>query len=211
MQRVSWASRTRWCVVFCAIVALTGCATWSEPAPTPATDSAAWQARQAGLQDFSNWTLNGRIASTGLFGFSGRVRWQQAGEGFVIDVAGPFGAGATRLSGDADQVEIRNAEGAWVTDDAEGVLRQAFGWSLPLAGLRQWAIGLPIADQPARIVLNPEGQLLTLEQAGWIVTYEQYTPTPGGPVLPQKLLISNDETRWRLLVDRWQLPGQLQR
>lgn len=192
-------------VVAFTLVSLVGCATWTGPRPAQTGDEAAWQARRAALQTVTHWSLNGRIAATGLFGFSGRVRWQQRGEQFVIDVAGPFGAGATRLSGSADQVEIRNAEGAWVTTDAQGDLQRAYGWTLPLAGLERWALGLPIPGQPARWVLDGNGRLLTLEQAGWTVTYERYTQPVSGPALPQKLLIDNGETRWRLLVDRWQL------
>ncbi len=189
------------------VLAVAGCATWSQPEPAESGDQRAWQARQQVLAALTQWTLQGRIASTGLFGFSGRVRWQQRQDRFVIDVAGPFGAGATRLTGHPGHVEIRNAEGTWVTNDAQGDLQRAYGWTLPLAGLQRWAIGLPIAGEPARITLDAQGQLLTLEQAGWRMTYEQYMPLDAGPTLPHKLLIDNGDTRWRLLVDRWQLAG----
>ncbi|WP_348673297.1 lipoprotein insertase outer membrane protein LolB [uncultured Abyssibacter sp.] len=189
-----------------AVLLLGGCTHWGVQPGEEAADERAWAQRQAALRSLTHWTLNGRIASTGLFGFSGRVRWQQADETFVIDVAGPFGAGATRLTGHPQQVEIRNADGAWVTSDPEGMLRDAYGWTLPLDGLQAWALGLPIDGVPAAVTVNGAGQLQTLEQAGWVIHYEAYAPTDTGLAMPQKLTVDNGETRWRVLVDRWTFP-----
>ena len=195
----------RGCAAVALIAMLGGCAHWPQPeAQSP--DRVAWVERQAALRSLSQWTLSGRIASTGLFGFSGRVRWQQGHEQFVIDVAGPFGAGATRLSGVPERVEIRNADGTWVTTDPETVLREAYGWTLPLHGLKNWALGLPIDGVPAQVTVNSAGQLQHLEQSGWTIQYESYQQTDVGLDMPQKLTVDNGETRWRLLVDRWSLP-----
>ena len=179
-----------------------GCVLWPRPVVEDA-NMVAWNARQAVLRELDEWTLQGRVASGGVLGFTGRLRWRQSMEQCVVDISGPLGAGATRVTGTSSRIEIRDAEGAWVTDDPEAALREAYGWTLPLTGLRQWAVGLPMADVPADLQVDASGRLVTLTQAGWTVTYEAYADTGAGVALPQKIIIDNGETRWRLLVDRW--------
>lgn len=186
--------------------ALSGCAAWApQPTEPGVANAAAWQARQAQLGRLHGWTLRGRAGSGGALGFTGRLRWVQTGEAFVIDVAGPFGAGATRLTGTPNRVEIRNARNTWVTDDPQRLLREVYGWTLPVSGLRHWALGRPIPGVPATPQVDADGRLVALQQSGWTLRYPEYVDTGAGIALPAKVELETDggDTRLRLLVESW--------
>lgn len=177
------------------------CATL-QPAPVDQARSAAkWRAHHDTLASITHFTLNGRAAS-GL-GVKADLRWQQYADGhFEIRIAGPFGAGAVAISGTPYDVEIRTKDGVEHTDDPQAWLFQRAGWTLPIAGLRWWVLGLPAPDAPAQIELDAQGQLATLTQAGWTLQYDEYQDV-AGVALPRRFEAKNEQITLKLIADQW--------
>ncbi|SEQ15833.1 outer membrane lipoprotein LolB [Solimonas aquatica] len=184
---------------------LGGCASLAPQPSAPGEDAgarAAWLAHRDALSGISAFTLDGRAANS--LGVKADLHWQQYADGhFEVRIAGPLGSGATALSGTAQRVLIRSAQGEELSDDPEAWLQAHAGWSLPLRGLRWWALGLPAPDAPAQTQLDAQGRLAILQQQGWTLSYNEYTEVDG-LALPRRLEASNTQLRVKLLIDRWQ-------
>jgi len=92
------------------------------------------------------------------------------------------------------------------SQDPEQLLSQRLGWRVPIKGLRYWAVGQKIPDQPAKFDLDPMGHLANLEQAGWKIRYRRYV-TVDGYSLPSKIFMDNKGLDIRIVIDRWQITG----
>ena len=191
---------------------LPGCAIITKPDQRAAgiANGTAWQAHRAELADLTTWSLQGRVATGQLLGWTGNLSWRERGEHFDVRLAGPLGAGGMRAQGTLDQVTIDTDKGEHlVTRQPDVLVERTLGWSFPLAPLRYWARGLPAPGDYARISVDEDGRLQSITQDGWRVSYEAYTTPAGAPTaLPRKIVLDNNETRIRLVVDRWfDLPG----
>jgi outer membrane lipoprotein LolB len=163
-----------------------------------------WETRRAVLGGLETWEFQGRIAvRTGEDGFNGKLRYAQGERGFEATVSGPLGIGTVRLEGDGHRVTLTDNDGVRTElEDAELELRSRYGWTIPVASLRYWALGIPDPAGPAETVFNAEGQLTRLEQLGWSVDISRYGEGGGQP-MPSRLTAENADTRVRLVVDHW--------
>ncbi|HSW12914.1 MAG TPA: lipoprotein insertase outer membrane protein LolB [Solimonas sp.] len=186
-----------------ASLLLAGCAVFKGPDMPQHSPEARWLERKAVLEQVDRFSLQARVAGSGSLGMKAELRWQQNADGsFDLRLAGPFGAGAVSIAGSPGHVEVRSREGRQFTTDPELWIRQRFGWSLPIGGLRYWALGLPSPQSPASIELDPEGKIAVLEQDGWRLEYDEYQPA--GPLsLPRRLQLANAEVTIKLIADRW--------
>ncbi|HET7312890.1 lipoprotein insertase outer membrane protein LolB [Salinisphaera sp.] len=186
---------------------LGGCAIIHKPAPSEAgiANPEAWQARRDTLRDFSDWSLQGRVATGQLLGWTGNLSWRERAPKFDVRVSGPLGAGGMRAHGTLDRVVIDTDDGQhFVTTDPDTLVKKALGWSFPLEPLSYWAKGLPAPGGYARISVDDQGRLRSLTQRGWTVSYLDYSTPAGAPAsLPRRVVLDNGETRIRLVVDRW--------
>lgn len=189
------------------IALLGGCAIIHEPAPSEAgvANSKAWQVRQNTLDNFSNWSLQGRVATGQLLGWTGNLSWRERAPKFDVRLAGPLGAGGMRAHGTLDHVVIDTDDGKhFETSDPDALVKKALGWSFPLEPLSYWAKGLPAPGDYERISVDGQGRLRSLTQDGWTVSYLDYSTPAGAPApLPKRVVLDNGDTRIRLVVDRW--------
>jgi outer membrane lipoprotein LolB len=153
-----------------------------------AADAAALDAqarREAALADQSEWRLSGRIAvSDGKDGGSGRIDWRQDGERFRIEIRAPVSRRTWRLSGGPDGATLEGLDdGTRSGPDAEALLRDAVGWTVPIADMVAWARGAR-GQGGARVEFDDAGRLAVLEQRGWTVEYRAWIE--GEPALPKK-------------------------
>jgi len=184
-----------------ALVLLAGCAVDRGVALPPMDD---WSARQAVLGGIRDWSFTGRIGvSAGEEGFNGKLRWNQQHERYDATVSGPFGAGSVRIDGDGRRVRLTDPDGV-VTDlvDAEQELRAMYGWTIPVASLRYWALGIPDPALPAATELGDDGLLVRLEQDSWVVEIGQYRDA-AGQAMPRRISATGADTRVRLVIDSW--------
>ncbi len=186
---------------------LSGCAL-VPPASTPspkvepvADPQAAWRDRQAALHYIKAWTVPARMAAEGR-GWSGSLWWQQQGEYLDMRVNGPLGVGGVRARGTLSRVEVETGSEKFSTDNPEAVFRERVGWTLPVRGLRWWALGLPDPRAHARTELDSRGRLSRLEQLGWRIDYPEYQSASSVEV-PRRMLLTNGEVSVRVVIDSW--------
>ena len=188
-------------VAVAAVLLMAGCAA---PKGVLLPDIEDWEQRQAVLAGQDDWEFSGRIAvRTGDEGFNGKLRYAQGGSGFTATVSGPLGIGTVRLEGDDRRVTLIDKDGIRTElQDAELELRYRYGWTIPVASLRFWALGIPDPAVPAETALNESGQLGALRQRDWSVNVSRYGEG-GGQSMPSRLTAENSDTRVRLVIDHW--------
>lgn len=188
-------------------IAVGGCAIIHKPSPSEpgVANATAWQSRQDTLSDFSDWSLQGRVATGQLLGWTGNLSWREHAPDFDVRLAGPLGAGGMHAQGTLDRVVIDTDDGKhFVTTDPDALVKKTLGWSFPLEPLNYWVKGLPAPGDYDRISVDEQGRLRSLTQDGWTVSYLDYVTPAGAPApLPRRVVLDNGDTRIRLVVDRW--------
>jgi outer membrane lipoprotein LolB len=179
-----------------------GCATTRESVDLPEIGS--WEDRNAVLGNIREWEFRGRIAvKAGDEGFNGKFNWAQRYDAFNATVAGPLGIGTVRIEGDGQSVVLTDKDGVETAlNDAERELRYRYGWTIPVASLRYWVLGIPDPSVPAVTELDDHGRLVRLEQGDWVVQISRYRDG-GGQQMPRILSATNPDTRVRMVIDRW--------
>ena len=180
---------------------LAGCAT---PRSAALPEIGTWDARTSVLAGLDQWEFSGRIAvKTATDGFNGKLRWSQDKNEFEATASGPLGAGAVRIEGDRQSVVLTDKNGVQTElKDAELEFRYRYGWTIPVTSLRYWALGIPDPSSEAETVFNDAGQLESLTQRDWSVTFSRYADG-GGQLMPKVLTAENGDTRVRLVIDYW--------
>src|SRR5699024_10511064 len=131
---------------------------------------------------FTSWSLQGRIATGKLLGWTGNLSWRQRGDHFDVRLAGPLGAGGMRAQGTLDRVIIDTSDGKHLeTSEPAALAKQSLGWSFPLKPLSHWAKGVPAPGKYERISVDDQGRLRALTQDGWKLSYLDYTKPEGAP------------------------------
>lgn len=192
------ASRTR-CVLGLLLGSLlVGCA---QLQPRPA---GSWQP-----PDWPTWALRGRIAvQVGEQGWHASLRWRENPAGYQLELSGPLGQGAVRMTGDAVGVTLERADGLrdWAPH-ADELLQRNTGWALPVSGLRYWVLGRAVPERPADWEHDSDGRPLRLRQDGWDIRYSSYQEQAGRGALPKRIDLERDGIRARLLIDAWTGPA----
>ncbi len=188
----------------CAVALLAaGCASLPE-----ARDTGDWPARRQALQALASWDLKGRVAvAAGGDGFSGGLRWRQTGARSEIELRGPMGGTAFRVTVDGAQFVVTDDRGDSLSgeDARRYVLEQLGGEAqLPIAEMRYWLVGAPAPGAPHLESLGPEQRLAALDQSGWHVAYSSYRGV-GELALPSRLEIEGAGLRLRVAVSDWRL------
>jgi len=186
------------------LLVISGCAT--QPSITPPADEAVWLAHQARAQALTTWQVRGRVAiSREQEGWNASFDWQQREEEFRIRLRGPFGQGAIELHGSPAGVWLKQKDRPPVyARDAEALLAAETGWRLPVAGMSSWLRGLPEMDATATFDWDAEGHLRHLTQSNWEIDYRRYQVVDGMP-LPDRLRLSRDALRVKVVIDHWQI------
>ncbi|MBO9769863.1 MULTISPECIES: lipoprotein insertase outer membrane protein LolB [Xanthomonas] len=166
-------------------------------------------ARQAWLQVHPNWSFQGRVAiSKDRDGGSGRIDWQQDGPRYRVQLSAPVTRQSWVLTGDttsgAGRLEGLDG-GPRSGPNAEQVLLEATGWTIPVNQMPDWVRALRIADAAAaRVDLDAAGRPRTVQQDGWTIDFLAWAPAGvGQPELPQRIEARNGQAKVRLLVDQW--------
>lgn len=183
--------------------ALAGCAT-QVPVPNSTTlpDPAVLQ----------RWTASGRLAlSAGEQGGSGSFIWNQDGPTSRLDLRGPLGAGAMQVVAGPAGLTLTDGSGRAVDSEAaRNALQARLGADLPWNSLSYWMLGVPAPGSEATVVDGEAGAQRVIEQAGWRIDYDAYTPTQG-TVLPRRFTATRESVRVKVIVDNWTLPAPVAR
>ncbi|WP_458762882.1 lipoprotein insertase outer membrane protein LolB [Cupriavidus basilensis] len=152
------------------------------------------QARDLSGRFAANYVRYGRDE-----GVQGSFQWHEQGRNVRLDLISPLGqtlavvtstpSGATL---DLPNQPPRNAP------EVDTLLEEALGFSLPVAGLRDWLHARPAPGSPARTTRDDNGRLATLAQNGWTVRYVAWqetaptTPSTPAAASPRRIDLARD-------------------
>lgn len=194
-------SIVRYLAITLSLLLIVSCATQRG---TGLPDFPDWNTRTQTLASLMNWQFKGRIGvSTGNEGFNGELRYSQIDNGFRAMVSGPLGFGTIRLEGHGRSVTVIDKNGEErILIDPEIDLHDMYGWTIPVANLRFWALGIPNPTMPADIEFNEDGLLVSFSQDTWFINITQYRDG-GGQLMPGRLSAISGENKIRLVIDNW--------
>ncbi|HET9474374.1 MAG TPA: lipoprotein insertase outer membrane protein LolB [Steroidobacteraceae bacterium] len=183
---------------------LAGCRMAPAPAPGPGAD-APWPEQRAALERLDQYSLTGRVAVAARGeGFSGALRYQQQPHRSDLSLDGPLGMGGFRVVLDGDQLAISTSRGAQLDGAAaRAELEQSLGFSMPMAALRWWLLGIPAPGEASLDADAASGEIRGFMQDGWKISIDARAPALGF-ALPRRLTATREGARMKLLVDRWQ-------
>ncbi len=166
----------------------------------------AQRGREQALAQADHWILQGRLGvSDGRSGGSGSFSWTQNGDQYEFVLRGPAISGMDfRLSGGPQGALLEGLRGGALRGpDAEGLMRKALGWEVPLHDLRAWVLGLRAPGVPAELSFGSDRLPSLLQQDGWTVDYREWDGSRQPP-LPSKLFAERAPYKVRLLIESWQ-------
>lgn len=180
------------------------------PGTTPVAKQTAWQQRQAFLARKQSWQLKSKVSlrfddENLIFG----LNWaQMPANNYVMDINNPVTGGLvsklTRMNG---AITLLADDGKTYRDtDEERLLKNQSGLSIPVKGMQYWVRGLTSPQYKVdSLVLDNAGRPLTLQQAGWKITYSSYVNN-GSNALPRKINLSRgvEKIFIRLIAKNWQ-------
>lgn len=173
--------------------------------------SAEFNAHQTALTPLNYWTFSGKlgIKSPAESG-SASIRWQQAQAAYEIHLHGPLGQKSLSISGDAQQVSLKEKGKPTVhSHSAEALIQKTTGWNLPVTQLTYWIRGLPAPKAKIKqITPNPTGLMAQLKQSGWVIDYQSYHQIQHHNqeiYLPKKIVASRQDIRLTLVIREWKL------
>lgn len=193
--------RTLFCSALCIALAVTGCSTQPNHAPT----NGNWQERSAQLASLGVWNAQGKIAlRDGEKSESAALSWTQRNDQTELNLNGPLGLGATKIFSDGKTLEINTSGTASSYDiSSPALIAKETGWDLPLQALQHWLKGIPAPEGDIKTLEIENGLLRKLEQSGWVITYQNYAQF-GLYTLPTKLQLERSDNRAKLIVRNWQ-------
>ncbi len=152
--------------------------------------------------------LSGRIGVvTEQKGFSGKLRWTHAPDGDLLAFYSPIGSQVAEIVGNAGGVVLTTSDRkTYVADDAETLLAQTMGWSLPLRGLTDWALGRPTSGPYEDVRWDAQGRITRLRQDGWDIEFPAYQNVDGTE-LPARIMLKSRRLDLKLLVEQWRTGG----
>lgn len=181
-----------------ALLGLSGCAAMRR-------EPAGMAEQQALVGRLGKWKLEGRIAvRTTQDAWQANLVWEHEGKQDRLRFSGPLNQGMVSIILQEDLIFINEGNGVErMSRDPDALLTEKLGFSVPLASLRYWILGVPAPfEKSAAMELDSAGRLRHLRQSDWSLDFERYGYWDGIS-LPQKILIRNPELRIRLFADEW--------
>lgn len=200
----------RWLGLACLLSLLTGCSLLPERGVAPPHTLVLGTPPE-------RFHLSGRVAvRSGEQSFSGSMRWEHAPREDTLILSTPLGQGVAELHATPGRVSLKDADGrVHAAEDAESLVRQVAGMTLPLSGLSWWVLGHPRPDAAYTAQADAAGRLAVLHQDDWQIEFSRHAPQPFAPgaarqgevELPGRLVARRgEELELRLVVDQWHLP-----
>lgn len=179
------------------------------PAPEDqaAPTGADWRRHANSVATLDDWFLKGRIAlTTPQDSWSATLHWRQRAGKYSLRVMAPLGQGSVELEGsDGGEVTLTTSDNQrYTAADAESLMQQQLGWSVPVRGMKFWVRGLPSPDGAISAATpDDRGRIRTLEQMGWQIEITDYVDALGRE-LPRRMEMVNEHLELKLVVQAWE-------
>jgi outer membrane lipoprotein LolB len=150
------------------------------------------------------FTLQGRVVIKGRdTAFSSGLRWQAGPDEDELWLNAPLGQTLGYLKRDGGGAALTTADQTvYRAGSIESLTRRAFGWELPVDGLRWWVLGR-VAPAPAATdsTRDARDRLTSWVQDGWRVKLEYDGESPQ----PLRLQATKPDAELRLAIDGLEL------
>lgn len=195
---------TRYFLPFLITLLLSACASTPTPPANTTTQAQALQQHIEKIAAIRAFSLKGRIGvQADGKGFSGPITWQHQTERDIITLYSPLGSPVALIEKAGGKVTLTDAKGNMLTEDnLQTLTEKTLGWSLPLEGLTDWALGRPSGQRIQLQFRDADGRLIKLKQEDWDIDYQSYMRHEDA-VLPQRLNLRRVEANVKLVVENW--------
>ena len=164
------------------------------------------QSRLSGLE---RWQVRGKLSVVSPDdSVTGYLTWEQDRQRYDLFISGPFGSGASRLSGSRQHAELTlpGWDKPQQASSPELLMLQYMGWNFPVTDIRYWVKGQPSPGNQASAEYDEYGLLSRLQQHGWEIRYSRYQQQDGY-WLPGLIKISGHNFRFTFSIKEWTLNG----
>ena len=193
------------------LIVLSGCVTTPDNTE-PVTDESheRWYQRQQQLSTIQIWEIRGRVA---LFVddkvYNLGLDWKLDKDLSTIKLEAPLGQGLIQLEQKGSEVTLLTSEGkSYSGQNAEQVLYQSTGWSIPVEGLKSWIKGINHNRSDYLPDIDSTGKALSLQQDEWRINFLQYKTSTlannTSPALPRKIYMKRNNLALKIVIDQWQ-------
>lgn len=174
------------------------------------TPKEMWAQRNDIFNRMAAWRMQGKVGlQVKQQSWTFSLSWlQQGNDQYEMNIKNPLtGSIMAYLKSTGSVVSLKAADGKEYQDsDAERLLKQRAGFSLPVAGLRYWARGIASPQTEIQALqLDNLGRPTSLQQEGWLVTYSGYQNNSPS-ALPTKMSLERaaDQVRAKVVAKDWQ-------
>lgn len=199
----------KWIALLLPMIVISACTT--TPLQQGISEHPQWPQRHLVLKGINNWDLVGRLSILNDHeSYYLDLDWQQQDDVYRMDLSGPMGIGATRLSGNKSSVTMSSSSEQQVSASSpDSLLYEKTGYRVPIEGLFYWVRGIPDPSTRSVPSFDEQGRLNELEQESWKIRFKGYTKV-GMLDLPEKIFIDGYHVKVRLVVDQWKLAASSQ-
>lgn len=180
-------------------------------ATTSKTKSSAEDKKQAkadhsAAAKLSSWEISGAMAARSKGkGWSASLNWSQRGlSSYHIRLSGPLGSGTVLITRSGGAVTLRDGPKTASSSNAESLLKQQTGLSLPVTNLYYWVRGIPAPGAVQGKKYDSSGHLLALRQGGYAIDYQRYT-TVANAALPSSIRLQGNGLFIKLVIKKWRV------
>jgi outer membrane lipoprotein LolB len=158
-------------------------------------------------ETIARYSLEGRVVvKRGNQSQQAGIVWQHSPDRDVLELSGPLGQKAGRLTRDVNGARLETASRETVTAaDWDGLAERMLGVALPLDEMARWTIAS--FGKSAVIERDKLGRPQHATENGWQIDYRGYE-SESPEALPILIELRRDDISARLKVDQWQI-GQL--
>ncbi len=159
-----------------------------------------------------HWSLIGKLgARLEHRAFSAQLIWQQQQDHYELTLQGPLGQGSVKITGDKNQMTLHTAEETIQSLEAESLLKDQLGWSIPIQALAWWIKGLPMPEQTfSETQYDEQHHLSHFIQQDWQITLTDYRMISfeNNPLiqveLPHRILLEKSPLKLTVVISQWQ-------
>ena len=196
----------RYALSFFLLALVTGCQQLPQKIPVQ------FSPQQQSQAQLNQWLLSGKVGiRLNKQASRADILWQQQPNHYELSLQGPFGSGALQLIGTPEQATLITAEGTQHAPNAEMLIKQQLGWTVPIEYLTWWAKGLPTPDLPLQgnATYDEQHHLIAFVQDNWTITLAEYktTSTDNSAIstieLPYRITLNKASLRLTLVIAEW--------
>jgi outer membrane lipoprotein LolB len=136
----------------------------------------------------------------GAQAFSGSLRWQHEPYADQVWLGGPLGQTAAHIVRDSGGAVLTTADQkVYRSTSIEALTREGLGWTLPLADLSYYVLGIVPADAEV-LERGSGGRPVRATREGWMVRWAPLGDERDGAA--QRIELTKDEVEIRFVVDK---------